>query len=63
MLDGAAPIDRNPIENQIRPWALGRKNWLFMESEMVGQRAAMLMSLLHAAKLNGMARPLISKMC
>ena len=27
--DGAVPIDNNWAENQIRPWALGRKNWLF----------------------------------
>ncbi|EGH49488.1 transposase component, partial [Pseudomonas syringae pv. pisi str. 1704B] len=27
--DGAVPIDNNWAENQIRPWALGLKNWLF----------------------------------
>lgn len=27
--DGAVPIDNNPVENQIRPWVLGRSNWLF----------------------------------
>ncbi|MCX8521448.1 MAG: transposase, partial [Rhodoferax sp.] len=25
--DGRLPIDNNPIENLIRPWAVGRKNW------------------------------------
>ena len=30
--DGAVPIDNNWAENQIRPWALGRKNWLFAGS-------------------------------
>jgi len=30
--DGNVPIDNNWIENQIRPWALGRKNWLFAGS-------------------------------
>ena len=30
--DGAIPIDNNWIENQIRPWAFGRKNWLFAGS-------------------------------
>ncbi|KIH84677.1 Mobile element protein [Pseudomonas batumici] len=34
--DGALPIDNNPIENQIRPWALGRKNWLFATSLAAG---------------------------
>ncbi len=27
--DGAVPIENNWCENQIRPWALGRKNRLF----------------------------------
>lgn len=27
--DGTYPIDNNPVENAIRPVALGRKNWLF----------------------------------
>jgi hypothetical protein len=27
--NGAIPIDNNWSENQISPWALGRKNWLF----------------------------------
>ncbi|RON15577.1 hypothetical protein BK662_12580 [Pseudomonas frederiksbergensis] len=30
--DGAVPIENNWAENQIRPWALGRKNWLFAGS-------------------------------
>lgn len=51
--DGAVPIDNNHIEQQIRPWALGRKNWLFAGSLRSGKRAAALMSLIQAAKLNG----------
>ena len=27
--DGAVPIDNTQVENQIRPWELGRSNWLF----------------------------------
>ncbi|MFJ3378529.1 transposase [Pseudomonas sp. NPDC086112] len=30
--DGVVTIDNNWVENQIRPWALGRKNWLFAGS-------------------------------
>ncbi len=30
--DWAVPINNNWAENQIRPWALGRKNWLFAGS-------------------------------
>ncbi|MBB3063477.1 hypothetical protein FHS09_004335 [Microbulbifer rhizosphaerae] len=48
-----APIDNNHVENQIRPWALGRSNWLFAGSLRSGQRAAAIMSLIQSAKLNG----------
>src|SRR5690606_28432331 len=51
--DGHIPIDNNWVENQIRPWALGRKNWLFAGSLRAGQRAAAIISLLVSAKLNG----------
>lgn len=51
--DGAVPIDNNRVENQIRPWALGRSNWLFAGSLRSGQRAAAVMSLIQSAKLNG----------
>jgi transposase len=51
--DGAVPIDNNWVENQIRPWALGRSNWLFAGSLRSGQRAAAIMSLIQSAKLNG----------
>ncbi len=52
--DGAWPIDNNPIENAIRPIAVGRKNWLFAGSETAGRRAAAIMSLLATAKANGL---------
>lgn len=51
--DGRFPIDNNPIENAIRPIALGRKNWLFAGSYTAGVRAAAIMSLLATAKANG----------
>lgn len=51
--DGTYPIDNNPVENAIRPVALGRKNWLFAGTEAAGQRAAAIMSLIESAKLNG----------
>jgi len=52
--DGAVPIDNNLIERQIKPWKLGAKNWLFIGSELAGQRAAVVMSLVQSAKLNGL---------
>lgn len=51
--DGAIPIDNNWVENQIRPIAIGRNNWLFAGSLRAGQRAAAVMSLIHSARLNG----------
>jgi transposase len=52
--DGRLPIDNNPVENSIRPIALGKKNWLFVGSERAGIRAAAIQSLLYTAKLNGL---------
>jgi len=50
---GAVPIDNNWAENQIRPWALGRKNCLFAGSLRSGKRAAAIMSLIQSARMNG----------
>jgi hypothetical protein len=52
--DGAVAVDNNLIERQIKPWKLGAKNWLFVGSELAGQRAAVVMSLVQSAKLNGL---------
>ncbi len=52
--DGAVPIDNNPVENQIRPWALRRSNWLFAGSLRSGKRAAAIMSLIQSARMNGL---------
>jgi transposase len=51
--DGQLPIDNNHIENQIRPIAVGRNNWLFAGSLRAGKRGAAVMSLIQSAKLNG----------
>ena len=50
--DGRIEIDNNPIERQIRPIALGRKNYLFAGSDAGGERAAMMYSLINTARLN-----------
>jgi transposase len=52
--DGAVPIDNNLVERQIKPWKLGAKNWLFVGSQLAGERAAVVMSLVQSAKLNGL---------
>jgi len=51
--DGKLNIDNNPVENCIRPVAVGRKNYLFAGSHEAAQRSAMLYSLLGTCKLHG----------
>lgn len=47
-------IDVNKhLKKKIRPWALGRKSWLFAGSLRRGKRAAAIMSLIQSARLNG----------
>jgi transposase len=53
LVDARLPIDNNHDEQQIRPWATGRKNWLFAGTLAAGQRAAAITSLIQSAKLNG----------
>jgi transposase len=52
--DGRLNIDNNPIENKIRPFALGRRNWLFMGNVRGAQAAATIFSLIESAKANGL---------
>jgi transposase len=51
---GSLPIDNNPVENAIRPIAIGKKNWLFAGSERAGRRSAAIQTLFATAKLNGL---------
>jgi transposase len=53
LLDGEVSGHNNHLENLLRPWAMGRKAWLFAGSELAGKRAAMVMSLVQSARLNG----------
>jgi hypothetical protein len=53
LLDGDVNVDNNSLENLIRPWAVGRRAWLFAGSALAGQRAAIVMSLVQSAKLHG----------
>jgi transposase len=51
--DGRIAIDNNAAERALRCVALGRKNYLFAGSDVGGDRAAAIYSLLGSAKLNG----------
>ena len=52
--DGHYPIDNNLAENTIRPFAIGRKNWLFAHSQAGAKASANLYSLIQTAKANGL---------
>jgi transposase len=51
--DGRLSISNNAAERALRPFAIGRKNWLFFERETGGRTASILMSLLMTAKEAG----------
>ena len=50
---GFLPIDNNPAENALRPWAIGRKNWLFLGSHAGGERAAIICTLIANCRMQG----------
>ena len=47
------PLDNNRCENSIRPFVIGRKNWLFSDTRAGAQASANLYSLIETAKANG----------
>ena len=52
LTDGRLNIDTNPIENAIRPIAVGRKNYLFAGSHEAAQRGAMFYSFFACCKMH-----------
>ena len=53
--DGLIPLDNNPAENAIRPFVVGRKNWLFSHTPSGAQASAAIYSLIETAKANGLS--------
>jgi transposase len=51
--DGQVEIDNNPVENAIRPTAIGKKNWLFIGEAEAGQRSAILFTIIEACRNRG----------
>lgn len=49
---GEAQISNCWVENLVRPFALGRRNWLFVGNELSASRAALIYSLIQSCKLN-----------
>lgn len=52
--DGRIPLSNNAAENAIRPFVIGRKNWLFCKSNDGATAAASAYSLVETAKANGL---------
>ncbi len=52
--DPRLALDTNVAENAIRPFALGRKNWLFADTVKGAKASAALYSLIETAKANGL---------
>ena len=53
--DGLIPLDNNPAENAIRPFVIGRKNWLFSHTPSGAHASAAIYSLIETAKANGLS--------
>jgi len=49
---GHVPLDTNAVENAIRPFAVGRKNWMFADTVRGAEASANLYSLIETAKAN-----------
>lgn len=51
--DGRLSIDNNAAERALRPFAVGRRNWLFFQQDTGGKTAAILASLLRTSLAMG----------
>jgi len=51
---GDLPIDNNRAENAIRPFVIGRKNWLFSDTPQGANASAIIYSVIETAKANGL---------
>ena len=54
MLDGRLEIDNNLAERSIKPFVIGRKNWLFSSTPEGATASAMIYSVVETAKANGL---------
>ena len=54
LLDGRCSLSNNAAENAIRPFTVGRKNWLFADTPKGASASAAIYSLVETAKANGL---------
>lgn len=54
LLDGRCALSNNAAENAIRPFTVGRKNWLFADTPKGASASAAVYSIIETAKANGL---------
>ena len=54
LLDGRYPLSNNRAENAIRPFCVGRRNWLFSDSSYGAEVSAGIYSIVTTARANGL---------
>jgi len=52
---GEASLSNNRIENHVRPFAIGRKNWMFSDTQKGATSSALLYSIIVTAKANNLS--------
>jgi len=53
-VDGRCELSNNRIENSVRPFALGRRNWLFCNTVNGANASAIIYSIIESAKANAL---------
>lgn len=54
LLDGRCSISNNAAENALRPFTVGRKNWLFADTPKGAKASTDVYSIVESAKANGL---------
>ena len=54
LTDGNVPIDNSASERAIRPFCVGKKNWLFINSKKGAEASAVAYTICETAKANGL---------
>ncbi len=52
--DGQLRIDNNRVERAVKPFVIGRKNWMFSNTGNGARASAILYSIIETAKANGL---------
>jgi hypothetical protein len=53
-LDGRLELSNNRIENSVRPFAVGRRNWLFCNTQKGAYASSVVYSIIETARANGL---------